>query len=61
VQRVDGKVAKERVEREVRNSLRCQSSHPSVDGGCFSTIVTVAAGVSTAAAVTTLSLPDMLW
>jgi hypothetical protein len=51
----------ERAEREARNSLRCRSGYPSVDGGCFSVVVAVTAGVSAAAAVATLPLPDVLW
>jgi hypothetical protein len=60
VRRVDGEVAEERAEREVRNSLRCWSCCPGIDGRGFGAVVAVAAGVSAAAAVTTLSLPDVL-
>ena len=61
VRRVDGEVAKERAEREARNLLRCWSGCPGVDGWCFSTVVTVAAGVGAAAAVTVLPLSDVFW
>jgi hypothetical protein len=49
------------VERETRNSLRCWSGCPSVDSGCLSTVVAVAAGVSAAAAVAVLPLSDVFW
>jgi hypothetical protein len=61
VRRVDGEVTEERAEREVRNSLRCQSGCSSVDGWCFSAVVTVAVGVGAAATVAALPLSDVLW
>jgi len=60
VQRVDGEVVEERAEREARNSLRCRSGCSGIDGWCFGAVVTVAAGVSAAAAVAALPLSDML-
>jgi hypothetical protein len=50
-----------RAEREARDSLRCWSGCPGVNGECFSVVVTVAAGVGAAAAVAALPLPDVLW
>jgi hypothetical protein len=61
VRQVDVEVTEERAEREVRNSLRCQSGHPGVDGWCFSAVVAVAAGVSAAATIAALPLPNVLW
>ena len=48
------------MEREVRNSLRCQSGCLGVDGGFFGAIVAVAAAVGAAAAVAALSLSNVL-
>jgi len=50
----------ERAEREARNSLRCRSGCPGVDGRCFG-VVAVAAAVGVAAAVTALLLSNVLW
>jgi len=61
VRRVDGEVTEERVEREVRNSLRCQGCCLGIDGWGFGAVVAVAAGVGAAVTVATLSLPDVLW
>ena len=61
VRQVDGEVVEERAEREARNSLRCWSCCPGINGRGFGAVVAVAAGVGTAAAVATLSLPDVLW
>jgi hypothetical protein len=61
VRRVDGEVAKKKAEREVRNSLRCRSCCPGVDGWGFGAVVAVAAGVGAAVAVAALLLPDVLW
>jgi len=61
VRRVDGEVSEERAEREARNSLRCRSRCPGIDGRSFGAVVAVAAVVGAAAAVTTLPLPDVLW
>jgi hypothetical protein len=61
VRRVDGEVAEERAERETRNSLRCQSCCPGIDGWGFCAAVTVAVGVGAAAAVAALPLSDVLW
>ena len=61
VRRVDGEVAEERAEREVRNSLRCRSCCPGIDGLGFGAVVAVAAGVGAAAAVAALPLSDVLW
>jgi hypothetical protein len=61
VRRVDGEVAEERAEREVRNLLRCRSCCPGVDGWGFGAVVAVAAGVSAAVAVAALLLSDVLW
>ena len=49
------------MEREARNSLRCRGCRPGIDGWGFSAVVTVAAGVGAAVAVTALPLPDVLW
>ena len=49
----------DRAEREARNLLRCRSGCPGVDGGCFSTVVTVVAAVGAAVAVATLPLSDV--
>ena len=43
------------MEREARNSLRCQNGCLGINGGCFSTVVAVAA------AVAALPLPNVLW
>jgi hypothetical protein len=59
--RVDGEVAEERAEREVRNSLRCRSCCLGIDSWGFGAVVAVAAGVSAAAAVAALPLPDVFW
>jgi len=61
VRRVDGEVAEERAEREVRNSLRCRSCCPGIDGQNFGAVVAVVAGVGAAAAVAALPLPNVLW
>jgi hypothetical protein len=61
VRRVDAEVAEERAEREARNSLRRWSGCPGVNGWGFSAVVAVAAGVSAAAAVAALFLPNVLW
>jgi hypothetical protein len=61
VQRVDGEVAEERAEREVRNSLRCRGCCPGIDSRGFGAVVTVAAGVGAAATVAALPLPNVLW
>jgi hypothetical protein len=51
----------ERAEREVRNSLRCGSCCPGIDGRGFGAVVAVAAGVGAAATVAVLFLSDVLW
>ena len=61
VRRVDGEVAEERAEREVRNSLRCRSRCSGVDSWGFGAVVAVVAGVGAATTVTALLLPDVLW
>jgi hypothetical protein len=61
VRRVDGEVAEERAEREVRNSLRCRSCCPGVDSWGFGAVVAVAAGVGAAVTVAALLLSDVLW
>jgi hypothetical protein len=61
VRQVDGEVAEERVEREVRNSLRGRSCCLGIDSWGFGTVVAVAAGVGAAAAVAALPLSDVLW
>jgi len=48
------------VEREARNLLRCWGGRLGVDGGCFGTVVAVAAGVGAAAAVAALPMSDVL-
>ena len=49
------------MEREARNSLRCWSHSPGVDGWGFGAVIAVAAAVGVAAAVTALLLSDVLW
>jgi hypothetical protein len=61
VRRVDGEITEERAEREVRNSLRCRSCCPGIDGWGFGAVVAVAVGVGAAAAVAALPLSDVLW
>jgi hypothetical protein len=61
VRRIDGEVAEERAEREVRNSLRCRGCCSGIDGWGFGAVVAVAAGVGAATAVTALSLSDVFW
>ena len=61
VRRVDGEVTEERAEREARNSLRCWSCCPGIDGWGFGAVVAAAVGVGGAAAVAALPLPDVLW
>ena len=57
VRQVDAEVVEERVEREARNSLRCWSCCPGVDGQGFGVVVAVGA----AATVAALPLSDVLW
>ena len=58
---VDGEVMEKGPEGETRNSHRCGGSCLGVNGGGFSAVVAVAAGVGAATAVTALLLPDVLW
>jgi hypothetical protein len=57
VRQVDAEVVEERVEREARNSLRCWSCCPGIDGQGFGVVVAVGA----AATVAALPLSDVLW